>query len=319
MCKVPSKRFLEDSLASTMHAYFVLGASGLRQVSSYVLLLILQGCAAAIVMTFISSLQWILDLASFQKGLYTNSTLLRRYWADVMSEWCALLTQRFLRPLWSEQCFVLVFAWMFLGWAHLCIGIRDDSFVRLLQSFDWLAGPIFLLACSCMFHTTFLHLQDQGMTNALAEILWRSHFAGIRGTYISQSLSKQRRCTATWITSLHSDMDLFVERSNPSEFWEFQSMSIPDNSAYSLDCWKYRTCSFHLIFDSEKTCTFAFAHLISWSWHSVIHIHGETSYIVVDKLKISTEFLVKFSLKEMSNNVLVPPKFWFWHAITYRS
>ena len=33
LCRVPSKRFLVDSPASTMHAYFVLGASGLRKVS----------------------------------------------------------------------------------------------------------------------------------------------------------------------------------------------------------------------------------------------------------------------------------------------
>ena len=47
-CRVPSKRFLVDSWASTMRAYLVSGVSGLRQVSLYVHLLILQGIAAGI-------------------------------------------------------------------------------------------------------------------------------------------------------------------------------------------------------------------------------------------------------------------------------
>ena len=46
--RVPSARFLVDSSDSTMHAYYVLRASGVRQVSLYVPLMILQGIAAGI-------------------------------------------------------------------------------------------------------------------------------------------------------------------------------------------------------------------------------------------------------------------------------
>ena len=48
------------------------------------------------------SLQKIPDLACFQKGLHTNSTLLHSYWADFLNEWCALLTKCLLSPLRSE-------------------------------------------------------------------------------------------------------------------------------------------------------------------------------------------------------------------------
>ena len=47
--------------------------------------------------------------------------------------------------------------------------------MRIRQSFDWLAGPMFLRACSFTSRTIFLHLQDQAMTNALVETLWRGH------------------------------------------------------------------------------------------------------------------------------------------------
>ena len=48
LCRVPSKGFLVDSSASTMHAYFVLRASEVWQVSLYCPPLILQGIAAGI-------------------------------------------------------------------------------------------------------------------------------------------------------------------------------------------------------------------------------------------------------------------------------
>ena len=49
LCRVPSKRFLADSSASTMHAYFVLRVPEGLQVSPCLLLLILQGTTAGIV------------------------------------------------------------------------------------------------------------------------------------------------------------------------------------------------------------------------------------------------------------------------------
>ena len=69
----------------------------------------------------------------------------------------------------SVRCEVIsvsdfVFAPTFLCRAHLHLGIRDDHFVGTALSSDWLAGPIFLLACD----------QDRGMTSVFAETSWRN-------------------------------------------------------------------------------------------------------------------------------------------------
>ena len=85
------------------------------------------------------------------------------------------------------------------------------------------------------------------------------------------------------------------ENANRCESWEifFHSNSIgsplfPENTAYSFDCWSSVIWLFHFSFasqwgyifprhetESELTCTFAFAHLIAWSWHRVAVIQSE--------------------------------------------
>ena len=73
---------------------------------------------------------------------------------------------------------------MFLGWADLCLGIQDDHSVRIIQSFDRLAGSHFDLACKC--------------TNVLAEtslrgrlLLWHSGY--IHQNFLSNNVVEHRR------------------------------------------------------------------------------------------------------------------------------
>ena len=63
-CRVPSKRFLVDSSAWTMHAYFVLRVSEVRQVSLYFPPLILQSIVAGIGTPNFLRAFWIVSLNS---------------------------------------------------------------------------------------------------------------------------------------------------------------------------------------------------------------------------------------------------------------
>ena len=112
LCRDPSMRFLVDSSASTMHAHFVLVASGLRQVSLYFPPLILQ-CVAAGIGTYVFHcsfellIRWINEVNTAQsssvvKLRFIDSTFLflfsvRCFWhlfpslqRQVIRPWCRL-------------------------------------------------------------------------------------------------------------------------------------------------------------------------------------------------------------------------------------
>ena len=99
-------------------------------------------------------------------------------------------------------------------------------------------------------------------------------------------------------------------------------------SACSLDCWKHWICSTwclllknDLFFPHTRLNRKSHVPLLSpisclWSWHKVILIQGEKSYVMVEKFRISTGFST-FSLKVISNNVWSSSKFVFLYAVKF--
>ena len=262
----------------------------------------------------------------FQPSLCTNSMLLRRYWADLLSEWCVALYPCSLRPPWSEWCVFLIFASKFTGRAHLCLGKLFNHLIGLLVpfsfwrvsirpiSFSSVPGPrtgnwprANCLRITCSEFETFSRLWIHCPINVIAH--WHEQNSSLK---------------LLWI---------FVEFSGLSGFlWEPQPMWIlaknipfelngrqwiPNNSVPSLSWWNT------LSFDSECTCILP-RHKTEETWLSCIwsldHDTESISYKERNHTSQYFEISNEFSNdqpQEMSNNALISSKVVFSRAIKF--
>ena len=118
LCRAPSKRFLVDSSASTMHAYFVMRSSGVRQVSLYFLPLILQGIAAGI------------GTSNFLRAIFHSFNELRIFWINEVN------------TAQSSSVFKLRFVFPFVALLLTCLSISlaTSSQAWISFVFSWTAS-----------------------------------------------------------------------------------------------------------------------------------------------------------------------------------